>query len=187
MRIPIVTRYSGLIDAANLRLSDININDIAHSLSLQCRYNGYTSQFYSVAEHCCLLADYVLKNYPDGPHRYNLARAMLIHDASEAYIGDLIHHLKEALPQFKDFEDKIMDVILAKYGMTRFFAENQKLINNLDKGICIDEMKALQLPLDPWLSQFSPVGVQITGLVPLQAKSWFMLLAENLNLKETIH
>ena len=31
---------------------DIDIVDIAHSLAMQCRYNGHTDRFYSVAEHC---------------------------------------------------------------------------------------------------------------------------------------
>lgn len=187
MRTPIVTRFSGILDAENLKPSDINIHDIAHSLAMQCRYNGYTSQFYSVAEHCCILAEYALKIYPMGEQRYNMARALLLHDASEAYIGDITHHVKEALPKFKLLETKIMDVILAEFNMTDFFIENEKLISTLDKGICIDEMKAFRLPVDPWLSSFRPLMVPIIGLTPVDARNRFLMLADHLNLKETVH
>ena len=66
----------------NLVPADITIKDIAKNLSLQCRYNGACQQFYSVAEHCVILADM----FDDAFHR----QVALLHDAHEAYMGDII-------------------------------------------------------------------------------------------------
>jgi 5'-deoxynucleotidase YfbR-like HD superfamily hydrolase len=66
----------------------INITDIAHALSHSCRYNGHTSEFYSIAQHSCLIAD--LAEDRD-------AQWALLHDAAEAYMGDLVSPLKRAI------------------------------------------------------------------------------------------
>lgn len=186
-RIPVVTLHSGIVDVANLKESDINIYDIAHSLANQCRYNGYTAQFYSVAEHSCILAEYALRIYAGQEHRYNMARALLLHDATEAYIGDVTHHLKQALPGFMKLESKIMEVILEKYGILDFYNEHEKTISMLDKGICIDEMKAMKIPIDPWLSSYRALNVPVVGLLPRDAKVRFMALANHLKIKENVH
>lgn len=64
---------------------DVAIEDIARALSMQCRYNGHVGRFYSVAEHCMLVAEIV-----DDEHKLSA----LLHDAAEAYLGDLIRPLK---------------------------------------------------------------------------------------------
>lgn len=66
----------------------ILITDIADSLAKQCRFNGHIPRFYSVAQHCCIVADLL-------PARLGLYG--LLHDAHEAYIGDIIRPVKMAL------------------------------------------------------------------------------------------
>ncbi|KKM17302.1 hypothetical protein LCGC14_1677190, partial [marine sediment metagenome] len=56
--------------------NDVHVMDIAHALSNMCRYNGQVSHFYSVAEHCVLMAR---SKFPGDP------KWKLLHDAGEAY------------------------------------------------------------------------------------------------------
>jgi hypothetical protein len=60
-------------------------HDIAPQLARQTRFNGATESFYSIAQHCALGADAI---YQD-TRRPDLAAYFLLHDAHEAYIGDI--------------------------------------------------------------------------------------------------
>lgn len=73
----------------------ICIEDIAHHLSTQTRYNGAIKRFYSVAEHCCLVHDLLLSR--DSVHDQSLRLPALMHDAAEAYLGDVVAPLKYAM------------------------------------------------------------------------------------------
>lgn len=79
---------------------------IAHSLSLQCRFNGQCNRFYSVAEHS------VHVSYLCPPH---LAMEGLMHDATEAVYGDIIMPLKQLFPEFKAMEQRLHSAINKKY------------------------------------------------------------------------
>lgn len=87
----ILTRSGRKFDLARPNADMVDTTDIAHSLSMQCRFNGHTSMFYSVAQHCYLVADLV-------PAEHQLAA--LLHDATEAYVGDLVRPLKEGMRDF---------------------------------------------------------------------------------------
>lgn len=103
-----ILTYTGkLIDPFNVKPEDICIEDIAHGLSLLCRYGGQCNRFYSVAEHSIIMATY------PGFKKWK-ALEMLLHDAAEAYIGDIIRPVKMALPQFKKFEDDFLHKIATK-------------------------------------------------------------------------
>jgi hypothetical protein len=76
-------------------LGEITIWDIAHSLALQCRYAGHSPLFYSVAEHAVLVSQVVPQE---------LALAGLMHDATEAYVSDLIRPCKLTLRAMRGAE-----------------------------------------------------------------------------------
>ncbi|MFZ3183103.1 MAG: phosphohydrolase [Pseudomonas sp.] len=82
--------------------------DIAHSLAHQCRFNGHSKGFYSVAQHCCIVADLV-------PTEHQLVA--LLHDATEAYVGDLVRPLKQLLPAFVDIEHRIWLAICERFNL----------------------------------------------------------------------
>lgn len=84
--IPTVT--GRLVDLRNPDADEIDISDIAHALASICRFTGQTGEFYSVAEHSVLVS----REVPE-----ELALAALLHDAHEAYIGDISRGMKGAL------------------------------------------------------------------------------------------
>lgn len=88
--------YSGrTIDMLAPQASDIAIEDIARSLSAQCRFNGHLvhARFYSVAEHSAHVSELLRK----WGHSVQVQREGLLHDAAEAYIGDMIGPMKVAM------------------------------------------------------------------------------------------
>lgn len=99
--------YTGkYIDVFNPDSEQIVIEDIAHALSLTCRWAGHLKEFYSVAQHSVLVS----KEVPD---EYKLQA--LLHDASEAYINDIPSPAKKRLTDYKLLEDNLMSVIAKKF------------------------------------------------------------------------
>ncbi len=87
----------------------IDITDIAHSLSNICRFGGHINKFYSVAQHSVMVSKMVPKH---------LALAGLLHDASEAYLSDIVRPAKRMLPQYKELELKLQSVIEERFKVT---------------------------------------------------------------------
>ncbi len=83
------------------------IEDIAHSLSHQCRFGGHPVEFYSVAQHSVMCAMFIGEEN---------RLAALLHDASEAYLLDIPSPIKVRLPEYKAIEDNLMRVIAQKFG-----------------------------------------------------------------------
>lgn len=94
----ITTRSGQWFDILRPEDYTFDIEEIAHALSNLCRYTGHTNQFYSVAEHSVLVSRMV----SDGN-----ALAGLLHDAGEAYLGDVSRPLKALLPEYKKIEDRV--------------------------------------------------------------------------------
>lgn len=138
--IPVILSSNKIINLNEISESDINLKDIANSLSKQCRYNGHVSKFYSVAEHCVRLARYAYYNYTN-ENNYNirLASSLILHDAAEAYIGDMIHHLKSQCNDFKNFESKIEKLVASTFKISQD-EDVQEETKSLDKRISFDEM-----------------------------------------------
>ena len=103
-----ICTHSGLyFDFTDPRPEQIEISDIAWALAHICRFGGHTKQFYSVAQHCVLAARHI--EHPAW------ARDALLHDASEAYTGDMVRPLKNLLPEFKEIELRIEMAIAKKF------------------------------------------------------------------------
>jgi hypothetical protein len=119
----------------------VNINDIAHHLSKIQRYGGAQelTMHYSVAQHSILMAEWCYKFYED----VELVKLALLHDASEAYLGDVNSILKRMLPDYMAIEERVQDVILKKYLGEDYSLEWYSVIHALDKTILVNEAKAL--------------------------------------------
>lgn len=141
------------------------IEDIANALANTCRYNGHCSRFFSVAEHSVLMSRLV---------RPELALAALLHDASEAYVGDIPRPLKRVMgTAFKDMERKAMRAVAQRYGVTMHDLEHPE-IKALDKKILADEAAAL-MPRHAFWDQFTErTGVEIAGWNPAEAREKFL-------------
>jgi 5'-deoxynucleotidase YfbR-like HD superfamily hydrolase len=104
----IQTSEGKFFDFENVEAHDYQISEIAHALSNICRFTGHIKDFYSVAEHC-VEASYLV------PEQYALEA--LLHDASEAYLGDVSTHLKSLLPEYKALEQRVEKTIAEQYGL----------------------------------------------------------------------
>lgn len=123
----------------NPREEDISIMDIAHALANTCRYGGQCRFYYSVAVHSLMVAEQVTSE----SHKL----AALMHDAAEAYVGDMPKPFKPFMIGFSEAEDLIMQVIANKFG---FQYPLDSSIHAVDHKMLHTEAKLL-LPGSPWL------------------------------------
>jgi uncharacterized protein len=88
----------------------IRIEDIAHALAHQCRFSGHTRSFYSIAQHSLLVSELC---------RPEDALWGLLHDASEAYLGDAARPLKELaeFAAYRDAEQRLQSCIMERFGL----------------------------------------------------------------------
>ena len=128
------------VNPFNVKEEDIDIRDIAHALSLLCRYGGHCKSFYSVAEHS-IRASMIMEEV------YQMAT--LMHDAAEAYLGDIVRPIKYQLPVFQEIEDKISQVIRTKFNI-KWDSEIAKVIKEADNIIGATEGRDLMYHVEDW-------------------------------------
>jgi len=165
----IETYQSNQFDYENIEANHIEIEDIAHSLSLNCRFNGHCDKHYSVAEHSIYVSKLV---------RPEWALAGLLHDATEAYMPDVNKPLKNFWGLNFDigaFEDEIMDHIYNYLGIENN-EEIHKEIKTYDLAILREEGNALFKRRDLWRfpDDIPHVTVDIEALTALEAESRFL-------------
>lgn len=153
-------------------IDDLDIEDIAHSLGMLCRYNGHTRRFYSVAEHSVLISQAV----PPSAALWGL-----LHDAAEAYVGDMVRPLKRQLPQFSAIEDQILLLLAVKHDLPWPMPE---VVHEADNRILLTERTALlNLNGHRWhesVEALQPLPVEVTGWHPHHAKDRFLQRYEEL-------
>ena len=132
----IYTTYSGqALNFAFIKVENVSIEDIAHSLSFQCRFNGHTKRFYSVAEHSLVLCDLVREE--SGIQNLNRRMAAILHDAAECYLGDITKPAKERLFIGEAIEEQILRTVFEAFGVP--FSSFDEEVKAMDSDLCIME------------------------------------------------
>lgn len=119
----------------NPKKEDILVDDIAHALSLMTRANGHFPEFYSVAQHsifCCEEA--LVRGYSN-----RVALACLLHDASEAYMADIIRPVKKYLSEYLEIEEKLQTFIYRNFLGEDLSDEELKLVSFIDNAMLYNE------------------------------------------------
>lgn len=153
------------------QIEEICIEDIAYSLSLQCRFVGHCKEFYSVAQHCIAMVNCFF----NGPDNKELAKYALLHDASEAYLSDLPRPLKH-LPEFqfyRDAEKHLSELIYVRFGLNPVEPEE---IKRADWDILCEEAMSPQImsPVHPdWSARCKPV-ICFRPLLPERAEQLYL-------------
>jgi len=149
--------------------AEVDIADIAHALSLLCRYNGHVRRFYSVAEHCVLVSRVVPPEH---------ALWGLLHDATEAYVGDMVRPLKNHMPAYRQAEDRVMVAIATRFGIS---PEMPGEVGAADTRLLLDERAALLgEPPAQWAVEGEPYGVEVEAWSPERAEAEYLARFEEL-------
>jgi len=150
---------------------EIDIIDIAHSLSLTCRYGGHCKQFYSVGDHSIRVAEIVPKE---------LKLQALLHDAAEAYLTDLPRPIKYDIPKFRDIEDEIQQVISTKFviGYPPFPWEGltaKRVIKQADNILLATEARDMMHDMVDWEALPDPLPEMILPMCSSAVENVFMM------------
>jgi 5'-deoxynucleotidase YfbR-like HD superfamily hydrolase len=178
------------------RPEDVDIIDIAHSLALQCRFNGHTTHFYSVAQHsihvCHVFGKLAKETLLSASRSAHLCA--LLHDSTEAYVGDLIRPIKIGLPDFKHMEELIWQAVLECFDLKDTWSSEslRAMVKQADNVLLMTERRDL-LPdrlewsgddENEWLGDDENVGpdpdLTITSCPLDKAETWFLQLFNSL-------
>jgi len=139
-----------------------DLDDIAHALSLMCRFGGMTDFHYSVAQHSCYMAEEIWRETHDPVQ----ALDGLMHDAEEYVMGDMKTPLKNMMPEFRAMSAKVDRAIRREFHQFGVPFEMQPLTKEYDTRILLDEKYAM-LPSDTPLLEWAiekthkPLGIVI--------------------------
>ena len=140
--------------------------EIAGALSKLCRYTGHCNQFYSVAQHSVLVAQLV-------PPQFKLEA--LLHDASEAYLGDIASPLKQLLPEYKAIEARVQGAIREHFFLPKEESPEVKAADM--QALEIERYCLMPVGVAPafWPRTMPETGpLSIIGLPPDKAHDQFM-------------
>lgn len=162
---PWIQTYTGLrFTPFNPNIGMINIIDIAHALSMMCRFNGHVSRFYSVAQHSVLVS-----------YLCNKENRLwgLLHDAPETWTPDLSSPLKRSgkFDNFKELEKNIMKVVCEFFDLPIKEPADVKEADIL--MLYTEERDLFNIHRSDW-KKGNPVPLKIDPLPPQQAKDLFM-------------
>ena len=151
------------------RPENIDIRDIAHALSLLCRYNGHCQVFYSVADHSVRVS----RSCPPGAAMWGL-----LHDLGEAYLGDMPRPIKTFFPDYVTFEDRLLRVAAEVFDLPW---PMPPVVRQADDLLLVTEMRDLMVPV-PDVSELGlePLADEVVPLSSAEAERAYLQRYEEL-------
>ncbi|MEN9628609.1 MAG: hypothetical protein RJA10_1836 [Pseudomonadota bacterium] len=176
MRTDIQTAAGRYFDLLRPGDNDFGIEEIAHALSHICRFTGHTRQHYSVAQHSWLVSWLVPAEF---------ALHGLLHDAAEAFVGDVSSPLKRQLPVYKVIECDIENTVLGRFGLWgRCSPDSHRAVKQADLVALVTEQRDLMPPRGDgdWsnVDGIEPLPWTIEPLPSFMAKALFLRRFEQL-------
>ena len=161
------------------RPEDIDLVDVAHALSQQCRFSGHTNVFFSVAQHSVNVAEYLKRE----EHPLETQRWGLLHDASEAYVVDVPRPMKRMLPDYIAAENVVQSIIANRFDLCWPMPE---AVHHADNVMLASEAKyLLKPPPAPWEAMPAPIDDEVwfESMPTRMAEDYFLLAATELGIK----
>jgi len=146
------------------RAEDVSVRDVAHALSMLCRFTGHCHRFYSVAEHSVLVSQLVPAQH---------ALWALLHDAAEAYVNDLARPLKHdpLLAGYREAEDRVLRAIADRFDLTWPMPE---AVHEVDVKLSSNERADLFPGQEEVRGRGLPNLGRVRGLAPAEAEAEFL-------------
>ncbi len=161
----------------------INELDIAHALSHICRFGGHTNEFYSVAQHSVIVSQCIESDLSGD---VALCMIGLLHDASEAYIGDMIRPIKPFITGYGSIEYTLQNAIYNKFGLTPTIPQLAQL-KCADESVLSAEAHSSRImigDIDNWRNRFPrPWPDVIIPMAPADVKQMWLSRFTELRLK----
>ena len=147
----IQTWSGGLFYPLDPQPDEIHIEDIAHALSLICRFNGHCDRFYSVAQHSIIIACLA------SPEN---ALWGLLHDAAECYVADMPRPVKRCIPGYKKIELDVEAAVANRFGLPPVMPTE---IKELDHAmLALEASQLMKVAPKDWYFPFpAPEGVKL--------------------------
>lgn len=160
----IMLRSGAWFDFCAPAASEFTIDDIAHGLANICRYSGQCSSFYSVAEHSLLVSE-TAKGFE---------LEALLHDAAEAFLGDITRPLKQMLPDYKKIEAEVERAILDRFGVGWPIPPQVKQADL--RVLAAEQRQIMPEGTDGWVrgQKVEPAPIVVRHLPPDEAKRLFL-------------
>lgn len=156
----------------DLKVEDVCIEDVAHHLSLICRFTGATRRFYSVAEHSVRVSWIVQPEH---------ALWGLLHDATEAYLNDMCSPLKRCSGMlgmlYQEYEASAQVVIAKKFGLP---LPEPPEVKTADRIMLFTEFRDLLCRAPKVEDAYTPLPDVITPWCPEMAERMFLIRFEEL-------
>jgi uncharacterized protein len=148
----------------------LDAGDIARALANQCRFGGHSRVFYSVAQHSVIVSELVERRGGDVEDVF----AALMHDATEAYLGDMPHPLKHRSAlgaAFKEAEDHLEQAIRDRFAIKADVPE----IKRVDRALLATERRAFSAEDWHWpeLEGVEPLDLELEAWSPDRAAEAF--------------